>query len=223
MSAFGCLVLHGFAGDVHEVLPLAMALQKQGYTVECPTLEGHGAGRLLLSQSRRSDWIDSAVEAYKRLSLRCDKIAVIGFSMGGLLALQIASRHPVHHLFTLNTPFYYWDIKQAAVNLRNDFRTHLSRYMNGMAKFPIRSMLEFRMLLAETKRLLPRVTCPYVIVQGEKDDTVQAVSACHLQKHVGSADTRLLSFPESGHLILHGPEAEDVIRHVSEILKERMK
>ncbi len=212
MSRIGCLVIHGFAGDIHEVLPLANALKEQGYVVECPTLEGHGIGRRHLARSTRAEWVRSAHEAYKRLAMRSDKIVVIGFSMGGLLAFHLASTYPVKQLVTINTPYHYWDIQQAWRNLREDYRPHARRYMRSLIKIPVRSMLQFRRLLAETKRLLPRVTCPYLILQGQKDDTVKAISAQHLRQQAGSTQVEIAYFPHSGHLLLQGPEAKEAIQ-----------
>jgi carboxylesterase len=211
MAALGCLVLHGLAGDVGEVLPLARALKEEGYAVECPTLEGHGLSRRALAKSTRHDWITSAEEGYKRLRMRADEIVIIGFSMGGLLAFQLAARYPVAWLFTINTPYYYWDVRQALRNLSGDFQAHFPRYVRGATRIPLASMLQFRRLLAETKRILPGITCPYAILQGQLDDTVQAVSAEHLRNAVGSRNVTVDLFPRSGHLLLHGPEADEAI------------
>ncbi|MGD8190795.1 alpha/beta hydrolase [Brevibacillus ginsengisoli] len=216
MRQIGCLVIHGFAGDVHEVITLATALKDQGYIVECPTLEGHGLGRKHLGKSSREKWVRSAHEAYKRLAMRTDEIVVIGFSMGGLLGVHLASSYPIKQLVTINTPYYYWDIGQAWRNLREDTRGHFRRYLNSLVKIPVPSMLQFRRLLAETKQLLPKVNCPYLILQGLKDDTVKSVSAEHLRQHVDSDQVEIVYFPESGHLLLKGSEAKEAIRLIQE-------
>ncbi|WP_139492726.1 alpha/beta hydrolase [Brevibacillus dissolubilis] len=218
----GVLILHGFAGDIKEVLPLARFLQEKGYVVECPTLEGHGMTRRQLKLSNRRQWLTSAEEGYKRLRMRSDHIIVIGFSMGGLLGLNLAAKYPVEMLFTLCTPYHYWDVRQAYSYLREDFRTVAARYLNSMFRIPLRSMLEFRKLLTETKRLLPEITCPYTIVQGRRDDTVQSVSAEHLRRQVGSDDVQVEYFERSGHLILLGEEADDVIHYVHQTLERKL-
>lgn len=220
MRPIGCLILHGFAGDIHEVLPLARHLSDLGYAVECPTLDGHGRKRVHLAKSSRKQWIDSAIEGYKRLSMRAEEIVVIGFSMGGLLAVQVAAQHRVKLLVTINTPYHYWDVPQALRKLRGDFRLHAARYVGAMVRIPLRSMLQFRLLLQETKRLLPAVNCPSMILQGNQDDTVRAVSAGHLQASLGSQQTSIHYFPESDHLLLKGPEAQAAIELIAETLKQ---
>lgn len=210
----GCLIIHGFAGDIHDVLPLAQRLREDGYEVECPTLEGHGSSRRHLAKSNRQDWIRSAEEAYKRLSMRADTIVVIGFSMGGLLSFHIATTYPVKLLITLNTPYKYWDVKQAMRYLRTDFQTHCRRYLHGIGRIPVRSMFQFRLLLSETKSLLPQVSVPYVLFQAKQDDTVHAVSATLLADRVGTKTTQINWFEHSNHMLLHGPEKEEAIEEV---------
>jgi carboxylesterase len=218
-TTIGCLVLHGFAGDIRDVLPLALALRSRGYHVECPTLEGHALGRRHLARSTRHDWLRSAEEAYKRLSMRAGSIVVIGFSMGGLLAIHVASRYPVRLLITINTPYYYWDVRQALQYLREDFPTHSHRYLRSLVKIPISSMLQFRRLLAETKPLLANLSCPYALLQAKRDDTVRAVSAEHLAQRAGSSATAIAWFERSGHMLFHGPEADEAIEHVCRVIE----
>lgn len=220
-NTLGCLVLHGFAGDIRDVLPLAQALREAGYHVECPTLEGHGADRRRLAQSTRHDWLRSAEEAYKRLAMRADPIVVIGFSMGGLLAFHVASRHPVRLLVTINTPYHYWEVRQALRNLREDFATHSRRYINGLVKIPLRSMLQFRRLLEETKPLLPNIRVPYVLLQSRRDDTVRPSSAEHLAKSVAyEAGARITWYDNSGHMLLHSPDRDDAIARILDAIRE---
>ncbi len=220
MQPLGCLILHGFAGDVHEVLPLALHLKEAGYVVECPTLAGHGHTRRSLAKTSRHDWIASAEEAYKRLAMRVEKIVLIGFSMGGLLACQVAAKHPAELLITLNTPYYYWDVQQALRNVKIDFRSHVTRYLKGLTRIPVSSMLQFRQLLAETKALMAQVSCPSLILQGQRDDTVQAISADALRQHLGSQQSETVYFPNSGHLLLHSPDAQEAVRTISAALEK---
>ncbi|MCR8995883.1 carboxylesterase [Brevibacillus laterosporus] len=218
----GFLVLHGFAGKMNDVLPLVQFLRSQGYTVECPTLEGHGTDRYHLKHSTRQQWIHSAEHAYQRLSMRVDITVIIGFSMGGLLAFHLAARYPVRLLFTLCTPYYYWDIPQSLSNLKEDFSNYSNKYLASLFRIPLTSMLQFRRLLAETKLMMHRVTCPYYIIQGKRDDTVQAVSAEYLQRKVTSKQTTVQYFPNSGHIILHGPEAQQVISYINHVLQQEL-
>ena len=90
----GALVLHGFTGNPQSLRGVAMALADAGLTVELPLLPGHGTEVADMLPTRWDDWSGAAEEAYTALAARCDGVVVAGLSMGGLLALWLAERHP---------------------------------------------------------------------------------------------------------------------------------
>jgi carboxylesterase len=95
-DARGVLCLHGLTGTPFEVRPLAEALGASGYTVEVPLLAGHGATLRDLAATQWSDWLASAERALDDLHRRIGSrpIFLVGFSMGGLLALRLARQFP---------------------------------------------------------------------------------------------------------------------------------
>ncbi|WP_400162558.1 alpha/beta hydrolase [Brevibacillus sp. TJ4] len=216
----GCLVIHGFSRDVTDILPLAKTLREDGYQVECPTLEGHGATRRQLAKSTRHDWLRSVDEAYKRLAKRADKIVIIGFSMGGLLAFHLTAVYPVELVITMNAPYKYWNVRQAMRYLRDDFTTHARRYLQGIGRIPFRSAIQFRLLLSETKSLLPHISVPCVLLQSKLDDTTHAVSAELFAERIQKAETVQINWYErSNHLLLFGPEKEAAIEDIRKTIK----
>ncbi len=44
--------------------------------------------------TRWKDWSDAAEAAYAELAARSDSVVVVGLSMGGLLSVWLAERHP---------------------------------------------------------------------------------------------------------------------------------
>ncbi len=90
----GALVLHGFTGSPHSVRGLAVSLADAGFTVEMPLLPGHGTAVEDMLPTRWEDWSAAAEQSYADLASRCDAVAVAGLSMGGMLALWLAERHP---------------------------------------------------------------------------------------------------------------------------------
>jgi carboxylesterase len=90
----GALVLHGFTGNPQSVRGLAVALADAGFTVELPLLPGHGTDMADMIPTRWEDWSGAAEQAYLALAARCDRVVVTGLSMGGMLAVWLAERHP---------------------------------------------------------------------------------------------------------------------------------
>ncbi len=90
----GVLVLHGFTGNPQSMRPLAEAIANAGYTVELPRLPGHGTTVEDMMTTGWSDWSGAADAAYRELASRCDRVAVVGLSMGGGLTAFVAEEHP---------------------------------------------------------------------------------------------------------------------------------
>jgi carboxylesterase len=90
----GVLVLHGFTGNPQSMRPLAEAIANAGYTVELPRLPGHGTTVEDMMTTGWADWSGAADAAYRELASRCDRVAVVGLSMGGGLTAFVAEEHP---------------------------------------------------------------------------------------------------------------------------------
>lgn len=88
----GVLVLHGFTGNPTAMRPLAEQLAAAGHAVELPRLPGHGTSWRDLARTDHTDWLDAAAAALDRLG--SGPRAVVGLSMGGLLALRLAQQRP---------------------------------------------------------------------------------------------------------------------------------
>lgn len=89
----GALLLHGFTGTPYAMRRTAERLAAAGLRVEAPLLPGHGTVVDDLVPMGWADWAAAAEAAYARLRERCARVAVVGHSMGGTLALWLAERH----------------------------------------------------------------------------------------------------------------------------------
>ena len=94
-SSMGVLVLHGFTGNPYSMRPLAERCAQAGYSVELPRLPGHGTSLEDLVPRRWPDLVEAAFAAFDELAARCDKVAVVGLSVGGGLTALIAEERPV--------------------------------------------------------------------------------------------------------------------------------
>ena len=90
----GVLVLHGFTGNPASMRPLAELIAAAGYSVELPRLPGHGTTVEDMKTTTWSDWSGATLVAYDDLRARCDKVAVVGLSMGGGLTAFVAENRP---------------------------------------------------------------------------------------------------------------------------------
>ena len=97
----GALLLHGFADTPRDLAGLGGELERRGVTVSVPRLPGHGTNGGDFLQSGWRDWLRASVDAYADLRARCRPIHIAGFSMGGVIAVLLASHFPVARLALL--------------------------------------------------------------------------------------------------------------------------
>lgn len=90
----GFLLFHGLAGTPVELRFVARSLAASGYTVHCPQIVGHCGTGDDLKATRWADWLKGAEASLHALRKECDTVIAGGASMGGILALQLAARHP---------------------------------------------------------------------------------------------------------------------------------
>lgn len=84
------LLLHGFPGTPAEMRPLGKVLNDAGWTVHGLMLPGLGADIATLENRSFQDWLDAASQAMEELQLQHSLVILVGYSMGGALALRTA-------------------------------------------------------------------------------------------------------------------------------------
>jgi carboxylesterase len=84
------LLIHGLTGSPFEMKYLARKLNKAGFTVKGPCLEGHCTTLKNLSKTRWEDWYGSVHESFIEMKKSSDTVSVVGLCMGALLSLHLA-------------------------------------------------------------------------------------------------------------------------------------
>jgi carboxylesterase len=216
------LMLHGFAGNFGEISRLFNMLLDMGYVVECPTLAGHGGSKKDLSKTRYTDWIRSSIDSYSKLRENYDKVVVIGFSMGGLVAVNLFELMPYNLLVTINTPIYYWNPKEISRNIKDNFFINSKKYIKTSIDKPVSSLFEFLKILNISKGKFEKITCPSLIIQAKNDDTVRPKSARYIYENV-NGNKQMHYFESGGHLILKSDNVTKISALVDECIKNEVK
>lgn len=219
-----CFIIHGFGGGVYEVEPLAQYLRNLNYEVLCQILKGHCSTGKDMRRTKYTDWLQCVEKDLLEWIDEGDDVILIGFSMGGLIAFNLACKHQTKRIVTINTPIFYWNIPQVCKNLLNDLKhrsyNHIRRYIQAKKSSPLLSMFQFLFLLHHTKEKLKFVNCPILILQAEDDDTVRRKSTNYIYNHVTSNTKKIKCFGEGGHLILLSKSADQVMKSVRNFLEE---
>ncbi|MBL8147137.1 MAG: alpha/beta fold hydrolase [Anaerolineae bacterium] len=108
-SAGGALLVHGFMGTPRDMRPLAAALNAQGWQTCSPLLPGFGKEVTTLPDRRMEDWAAVIRAALSELQQRHPRTLLVGHSLGGGLALQLAAELQPDGLALL-APFWTVDV-----------------------------------------------------------------------------------------------------------------
>jgi carboxylesterase len=88
------LLLHGLTGAPADMQTITRHLKQNGYRVLAPMLPGHGVSEADLLKTTWRDWLAGAEADLLRLTDNGERAFVGGLSMGAILALALAIRHP---------------------------------------------------------------------------------------------------------------------------------
>jgi carboxylesterase len=230
----GVLLIHGFTGTTAELRPLGKHLHAQGYTVHAPLLKGHGVSPENMSCTTWVDWWASAREGYERLKQEgCQEIVVMGLSMGGLLALKIAQYQPVLGIATLCAPIKVRDKRLGMVRYLQHVMPykkrigqkaeHIERELYHYDRTPLSCVVSLAKLMENTLKVIPHIHQPILIVQADRDETVDPCSGDLLYKQIGSSKKQLIRYPNSTHIITLDKDREELFEDLTAFIRELEK
>lgn len=232
-GAEGVLLVHGFTGSPAELLILGEYLNRAGYTVLGVRLAGHGTNELNLMKTTNEDWFNSVLDGYNILKGLCEKVYVVGHSMGALLTLKLAYFRAVEKVVTLAAPIYIDEnlhLKDLPPRSEcKDFcviKPHRTLKNVPLAankvyrKMPYVSVHELVTLIEEVKILLPKIRTPILVMHGTDDHTAQPSSADYIAEKITSPVVRKIFVPNCGHLMPLVESRQVVFAEVLKFLEE---
>jgi carboxylesterase len=101
----GALLIHGFPGTPAEVRWIGQALANSGWHARGPLLPGFGPDIVNLGRRRRQDWLQAVKREWVALRGTHAISLLLGYSMGGALALHLAHEAPPD-ILVLIAPFW---------------------------------------------------------------------------------------------------------------------
>ncbi len=104
------LLLHGLTASPTQWIDVANALYARGWNVVAARLPGHGYGDRLtdaLAGVSSDDFVTRSDEALDAVAELGERMSVVGFSVGGMLALRLAQRNALDSVVAI-APFLGW-------------------------------------------------------------------------------------------------------------------
>ncbi|MCP4677236.1 MAG: alpha/beta fold hydrolase [Deltaproteobacteria bacterium] len=227
----GVLLLHGFTSHSSTVSGLVPHIEEAGLPYSMPILRGHGTRFEDLNGVTAKDWYVDAERALIDLWSQVDQVVVVGLSMGGLLALELAMRHPgkIAGLVTVGAalkfadPLARFSRRMASVVKYWESPTafndpSLAGTSKNYSSFPTETFASLYDYSREIIGRLNEVHVPIRIMQSKKDQVVAPVAANLLLEGVSSPKRELFWYQESGHEMMMDLEKEKVMADIMEFV-----
>lgn len=229
-SAVGCLVLHGIGGTPANVRAVTDRLAAAGHTVAAPMIAGHGNTAADFAASTDTAWEKSALDAYGWLAGQgCEKIVLIGLSLGGVLSGLLAAKKPAAGLVLICPPVVMMPFLN--ISRRVSFFTPFVRYepkraeprepdpaANMLTGMATKKLVDLDRLRRRLIRALPDVRCPVLAIQAAYDDKVHPRTYEILRDRLTRAPFTLKCMERSPHGCTYGPERDAVAARVAEFV-----
>lgn len=226
----GVLCIHGFTGGPYEVQPFADFLEKQtDWNISVPTLPGHG-DTLTLKNMTADSWLMEAELALRELKKSSDRIIIVGFSMGGLIAMYLAMRYKIDRLVLLSAAAKYisptqllQEVKGAlsdAAKMRLSENEFYKRYQYKLINTPMLSTREFLKVVKLIEPYYKNIHIPACIVQGMKDGVVPVSAADFIYDNIASEDKQIIRSETGKHMICYSEDCEDWFIRVLTFMKK---
>jgi carboxylesterase len=233
------LLLHG-AGDTPQTLRyLGDALFARGFHVVAPLLPRHGRSLQEFRRLTARELTSAAELNYTELRSSHDWVGVIGLSMGGALAAQLAAAHSDLPALGLVAPYLEMPrrIERLAVLSRvwgvlvpagrsAEGRSILDPVERGRnlayGVFTAAGLRALRDTMRRARTALPHIVAPTLMIQSREDNRIAPAAAERAFSRIGSADKQLEWVAGAAHIITVDYGRDWVIARLAAFMESHM-
>lgn len=180
------LFIHGFSARQEDNDYFIKYLQKhKNIQVNTFVLPGHEKDKIIYTSYK--EWLKKAENEF--LKLNSKKVILIGHSMGAVIAANLASKYKVKKLILLSPAYYFGSLNQNIKDIKSIIRgnkedTGFEGLVNKIKNVPLKSFIEYCKLSHLCRKDLEKITCPILIMHGDKDSVIDIKSINYILKHL---------------------------------------
>ncbi|MFX0114579.1 MAG: alpha/beta hydrolase [Candidatus Hodarchaeota archaeon] len=223
------LLIHGFTGSTHQLRALGEQLtMKEGWTTLGVRLPGHGTSVEDLAQKKWPDWYSTVRLALEELKQDHRTVAILGFSLGGVLAFYLAAkkRDVVAGVIGICPALHLRGIGHRFVPIIK----HLKKTINkgdpdpndpwrGYHVVPLETMHEVLKFQKVARKQLSEVKAPILVIQARQDKRIPRKVGQEIAQKVSSSRFEHFWAENSGHIVVFSPSASAVTERISKFLR----
>jgi len=234
------LLIHSYISTPKEMKELGNKINREfNDSVFAIRLLGHGELPSKIYNLTLDNWYGQVEKEFNNLSLKCEKINVVGSSIGGVLSLKLAQEKEFNNLYIINAYFYpsyrwyllidtniylklfgkvvyYGKNRDVMINDPESLKKHIA-YRN----FPFPPIINSFKFFDETAGNLIKVDENILIQHSYNDDVADPEFAEVIFNGVSSEIKEIKWFERSNHILLSDYDKEDVIKNILDF--ERMR
>ncbi len=234
-SRTGCLLLHGFTSMPEEVRPLGDYLNQQGYSVLGMRLAGHATHPEDLARTLWKDWLVNIEDGLAWLRPVCDRVFLIGQSLGGMLVLLAGARYPVDGVVALSTSFdfendwrmrtlRFWSffipiIHKGRTPIYDPKAARRERDYPAYPYFPTRILAEVEDLKTAMHAELKNIKAPILMIHSRQDPEIPVENAERLFAALPDNPKKLHWLENCGHSITMDPNHDPAFHRICEFIR----
>jgi carboxylesterase len=224
-AKIGVLLVHGFSGSPATMRPWAEYLNRHGYTVSVPLLPGHGTKVEDLSLVKWQEWPAKAESELQSLLASCEKVFLIGFSMGGTTTLNIAGRYSneLSGLILVNPMIHIRFVPAQLAWLLSRFQKFRSAIGDDLKRpgvteagydaNAIVGVYELLKMCSNTRKQLHNVTLPVQLFHSTEDHTLPVSNTEIILRRIASREKSRIELVNSYHVAPLDYDAEIIFEN----------
>lgn len=234
------LLVHGFSGAHTDFNTLGQTLQAKGISVRLMRLPGHGTFVVQQATVSAEQLIEAVRHEYRALRQSYERVALVGFSMGGSLATIVTAEEPVDRL-VLIAPYYgvtyqwYYVLPPELWNrltawlipyaIRSDFFVKVNRkeVKDQIYSYRVISSRAAGALIAlgchaRRHEVLEQIRCPVLLLHSRGDEAASPARSQRAFNAMASLDKRAVWYEASNHILLWDHDRQAVTDEIVSFL-----
>ncbi|MFH1742937.1 MAG: alpha/beta fold hydrolase [bacterium] len=228
------LLVHGFVGAGNNFADLPERLAARGWRVRVMRLPGHGVSPRDIENMSPEELLDSVRSELRALQGKYERTVLVGHSMGGTLAVLVATETDIDGL-VLAAPFfrvtYHWYFilkPETWTRMTSWFLPCVCRLYPQVNRkqarceivaykwVPTRALSVLYELAkrAGDEEVLRRITCPVLLIHSKRDFAASVKASKKIFERIPSTDKRAVWLDRSNHQLFWDYESEIVMREI---------